>query len=614
MSRCITDLGICLDPKFMRAGTGGVSPNVLAEIINDITKPGPANIHGTAILSAASLTSKERQYYDGLTSLVLRAKGIPLDPSPPSIFNQPSIPVSRNNTWGDIMNGGATPGPVAPVGFPISSTLSSFLPTSTPTYGQSTFGQNPYGQTPNQGLYGQTPNQGLYGQSQYGQNQAQGLYGQNQYGSSQNQGLYGQSQYGQTPYGQTPYGQSQYGSSQNQGLYGQSQYGQTPYGQTPYGQSQYGSSQNQGLYGQTPYGQSQYGSSQNQGLYGQTPYGQTPYGQTPYGQTPYGQQRTGESDNPFHFLRSAKVPFDVQQQLAYLNRPVEFGTFFTDTEDLKAQFTRDYRQTYNQYLSNMSPFDRSQFGGGYDAQGSSMYQLMLITSQKEEHIAEIERIDRLLAVKTPDQIRNLTLVQLMQYLNSRKSEMQTKMNTWFYNQGIVVAANGLGSALDGRTGMYVVDRFANLRTFPARVREMKGNAWWEYSLQQLSAGSGISASPGTALLFMVGMAMVGSIQDGSNEHRVKQQRADREEAETLEKKRREQEIRKRLAPPPRRPVRLATRGKTEELPPNTKSGVEEIDDSTATDDSEDPIPDAEQEKKEKASDEIKKLIDGVEAL
>ncbi|MGA4506453.1 LppU/SCO3897 family protein [Propionibacteriaceae bacterium G1746] len=66
------------------------------------------------------------------------------------------------------------------------------------------YGQDPYGQQPQQGGYGQQPQQGGYGQDPYGQQSPQGGYGQQPqqgYGQQPQQGGYGQQNYGQPPAG-----------------------------------------------------------------------------------------------------------------------------------------------------------------------------------------------------------------------------------------------------------------------------------------------------------------------------------------------------------------------------------------------------------------------------
>jgi uncharacterized protein (DUF2164 family) len=327
-------------------------------------------------------------------------------------------------------------------------------------------------------------------------------------------------------------------------------------------------------------------------------YGQSPQYNRPT--TSYG--RTFPNDpNPYGFLRSAKVPFDTTQQLAYSNRPIEFGTFFLDTEELKAQFSRDYRQTYDTYLNALSPGDRAQYGARLPDveanQNASMYQLMLITNAREQHIATIERINKLLGQKTPEQVRSLSFVQLMQYLNTVQGEMQTKMNTWFYNQGIVVASNGIAHAFDGNTGVYYLDRYANLRSFAGRLREAKGNPWWEYALQQLSTGAGFGMSPGYAIASMIGMALIGAAQDGTNEYKIKQTRE--EERAREEREARKKQVKKPLmltSKPPPKPAQVEPMVEENTEPPK----VERVRARPATGST--------------RKDEIKDLIEGVEAL
>jgi hypothetical protein len=62
---------------------------------------------------------------------------------------------------------------------------------------------------------------------------------------------------------------------------------------------------------------------------------------------------------------------------------------------------------------------------------------------------------------------------------------------------------------------------------------MKNEPWWNYSLRQISQDSAIGGSPGMAFALQIGLALMGSAQEGMSQHDAKLREDKKAEEEKL---------------------------------------------------------------------------------
>jgi hypothetical protein len=275
------------------------------------------------------------------------------------------------------------------------------------------------------------------------------------------------------------------------------------------------------------------------------------YGQ--YGRQTYDSSQARDN-NPFGFLKEAQLPFDTIQQIGVSDQPISIASFLRRDDGLQAQMAADYNRTYNQYRRDLPPDDVRAFGsmempyGGM--QQANAYQLVQIANLRERYKTTIRENDKTLGRTTPASVDDLSITQLMEYYSRQRSELESEMNAWFYGTGIVLASEALGGFLSGNTGIYALDRYANFHSLPGRLREMKNEPWWNYSLRQISQDSAIGGSPGMAFALQIGLALVGSAQEGMSQHDAKLREDKKaEEVKLVEAAKRAQERAGRLQEP-----------------------------------------------------------------
>jgi hypothetical protein len=224
--------------------------------------------------------------------------------------------------------------------------------------------------------------------------------------------------------------------------------------------------------------------------------------------------------NPFGFLREAHLPFEVIQQISMTDQPVPLAAFMRHETDMKVPMMADYNRAYTQYRHQLPPDDVRTFASNEpfrdyrpDMQMANTYQVIQIANMREKYKAAIRGNDKTLGRVTNPTVDDLSITQLIEYLSRQQLEIASTMNSWFYSMGIILAGGMCSNIFNGGTGVRVLDRFVNLSSLSTRLREMKEEPWWDYSLRQISK-NGVENHPGLGFAMIIAMALSNSVQDG----------------------------------------------------------------------------------------------------
>lgn len=246
---------------------------------------------------------------------------------------------------------------------------------------------------------------------------------------------------------------------------------------------------------------------------------------------PDGAAQSGyNSNNPFAFLHETNIPFEALQQISMTDQPVTLSMYMRSDNDVRSQMAADYSNACFRYRRDLPSDDVRNFGGNqFESSGDGMmgdqyranaYQLIQIANMRERYKAVIRENDKTLGRTTPATVDDLSITQLIEYHSRQQSDLIMGINSWMYNSSIVLAGGLLGGALDGKTGVYYIDRYMNFSSFPDRLKDMRSEPWWNYSIRQLSQNSFVGSNPTASFAMMLGMALANSAQDGLTQHNV----------------------------------------------------------------------------------------------